>query len=111
NLFFLGALLFAQLESDVKRRAISLAFALRFEGGQLRFANLVVAKIQNRFLVVALDWKNFFENRLKAMILAFGKRDVFLEEIDVRVELDFNEVWKLDSFLDCSEVDAFRISF
>jgi len=34
-----------------------------------------------------------------------------LEKIDVRVELNLNEVWRLDGFLDCSEVDAFRISF
>jgi hypothetical protein len=45
------------------------------------------------------------------VVLPFGKRDVFLEEIDVRVELNFNEVWRLDGFLNCSEVDAFRISF
>jgi len=34
-----------------------------------------------------------------------------LEKIDVGVELNLNQVWRLDSFLNCSEVDAFRISF
>ena len=70
-----------------------------------------MAEIEHRFLVIALDWENFFEDGLKAVVLPFGKLDVFLEEIDVRVELNLNEVWRLDGFLDCSEVDAFRISF
>jgi len=34
-----------------------------------------------------------------------------LEKIDVGVELNLNEVWRLNGFLDGSEVDAFRISF
>ena len=70
-----------------------------------------MAEIEDCFLVIALDWENFFEDGLKAVVLAFGKLDVFLEEIDVRVELNLNEVWRLDGFLDCSEVDTFRISF
>jgi len=95
----------------VERRAVSLTFALGFERAQLGLADLVVAKIENGLFIVALDRKNFFEHGLKPVVLALGKLDVFLEEIDVGVELDLNEVWRLDGFLDCSEVDAFRISF
>jgi hypothetical protein len=70
-----------------------------------------MAEIEDCLFVIALDWENFLENGLEAVVLSFGKWDVFLEKIDVGVELNLNEVWRLDGFLDCSEVDAFRISF
>ena len=70
-----------------------------------------MAEIEDGLFVVALDRKNFFKNGLETVVLALGKRNVFLEKIDVRVELNLNEVWRLDGFLNCSEVDAFRISF
>jgi hypothetical protein len=67
-----------------------------------------MTEIENSFLVVALNRKNLFENSLEPVVFALGKRDVLLEEIDVRVELDLNEIWRLDRFIDGSEVDAFR---
>ena len=70
-----------------------------------------MAEIENGFFVIALDRKNFFEDGLESVVLALGKGHVFLKKIDVGVELNLNEVWRLDGFLDCSEVDAFRISF
>ncbi len=68
NFFFLGPFLLAELESDVERRAVGLAFALRFERAQLGLADFVMAEIEDGFFVVALDWKNFFENGLKAVV-------------------------------------------
>ena len=48
NFLFLRPLLFPELESDVERRAESLAFALRFEGAQFRLADFVMAEIESR---------------------------------------------------------------
>ena len=70
-----------------------------------------MAKIENGLLVVAFDRKNFFENCLETVVFPFREWNVFLEKIDVGVELNLNEVWRLNGFLDGSEVDAFRISF
>ncbi len=108
NFFFLRPFLLAELESDMERRAERLAFALCLERRQFRFADFVVAEIERRFFIVALDRKHFLEDRLEAGILPLGKRHVFLEEIDVGIELNLDEVWRLDAFLDGSEVDTFR---
>jgi hypothetical protein len=74
NFLFLGPLLLAELESDVQRRAVSLAFALRLERAQLRLADLVMAEIERRLFVVALDRENFLENGLQAGHFPLGKR-------------------------------------
>ena len=44
----------------------------------------------------------------KPVFLRLLRRHVLLEELDVGVELDLDEVWRLDAFLDVSEVDTFR---
>ena len=108
NFLFLGPLFLRELESDVERRAVGLAFALRFERGQLRLADLVVAEIEHRLFVVALDRKDFLEDGLQAGHFPLRNRHVLLEEIEVGIELNLDEVWRLDAFLDGSEVDTFR---
>ena len=108
NFLFLGSLFLAQLKGDVQRRAISLAFSLRFQRAQLRLANVIMAEIEDRFFVVALNRENLPENRLQAIVPPFGERDIFLEEIDVGIELDFDQVRRLNAFFDGSEVNTFR---
>jgi hypothetical protein len=66
-----------------------------------------MTKIEDRFFVVALDRKNFLKNRLQSGHFPFRGRDVFLQKIDVRVELNLNQIRGLDAFLDGSEVDTF----
>ena len=107
HLLFLRAFFFSQLESDVQRRAVGLPFALCFQRGQFRLANVIVTKIEHRFLVVAFDWEDLLENCLEALIFPLCVRDVFLEEIDVRIGLNLNQIWRFDPFFDASEVNAF----
>ena len=71
NLLFLRPLFFTQLKRDVQRGAVGLALALRLQRGQFRFSNFVMAKIEHRLFVVALDGKNFLENRLQPLVLPF----------------------------------------
>src|SRR5438067_5454585 len=111
NFFFLRPLLLAELERDVKGRAVGLALPLRLERRQFRFADFVMAEIERRLFIVALDRKHLLEHRLEAGILPFGKRDILLEEIDIRVELNLDEVRRLDALLDGSEVDTFRHNY
>ena len=91
----------------MKRRAEGLPFALRFERAQFRLADFVMAEIERRFFVVALDRENFLEHGLQAGVLPFGERHVLLQEIDVGIELNLDEVWRLDALFNGSEVDAF----
>ena len=94
-----------QLESDVQRRAERLTFALRFERTQFRLADFVMTEIENGFFVVTLDWENFLENCLQSVGLPFRERDILLQEVDIRIELNLNQVWGLDRLLDASEVN------
>ena len=108
NFLLLRPLFFAELEGDVERRAVGLAFALRLERRQLRFADFVMAEIESRLFIVALDREHLLENGLQPRHFPLRKRHVLLEEIDVGIELNLDEVWRLDAFLDGSEVDTFR---
>ncbi len=108
DFLFLGAVLFLEQESDVQRRAEGLPFAHRLADAQLRLADLVAGEIQRDFFVVAGDGENFLEDRLEAGVLALGQRHIRLEELDVRIELDFNEVGRLGAFPEFTEVFAFR---
>ena len=83
NLLFLGAFFLSQLEGDMQRRAVGLAFPLRFQSGQLRLTDVIVTEIEDGFLVVAFDRENLFENSLESLVLALRIRDVLLQEIDV----------------------------
>src|SRR5438094_10254686 len=68
NLLFLYTFFLAQLERDVQWRAVCLSFALRLQRGQFRLANFVVAKIEHRLFIVALDGENLLENSLEPLI-------------------------------------------
>jgi hypothetical protein len=64
-----------------------------------------MAEIENGFLVVTLDWENFLKNRLQPVGFPFRERNILLQEIDIRIELNLNQVWGLDRLLDASEVN------
>ncbi len=106
NLLLLRPLLFLELEGDVERRAESLAFALRLERAQFRLADFVMAEIELGLFVVALDRENFLENGLQAGVLALARGNIFLQEIDVGIELNLDQIRRLDRLLDGSEMDA-----
>src|SRR6266446_9028313 len=107
HFLFLRAFLFSQLECDVQRRAVGLSLALGFESRQFWLADVIMAEIEHRFLVVAFDWEDLLENSLESLIFSLGIRDVLLEEIDVRVGLNLNQIWRFNAFLNGSKVDAF----
>jgi hypothetical protein len=65
-----------------------------------------MAEIEDGFFIVAFDRENLFENGLQAISLAFGKRNVLLQEIDIGIELNLNEIRGLDPLFNASEVNA-----
>ena len=66
-----------------------------------------MAEIEDDFPIVAFDRENFREDRLQPGVLALGRRHVLLQEIDVGVELHFDQVRRVDDFFDFPEVDTF----
>ena len=82
HFFFLRAFLLPQLKCHVQGCAVGLPFALRFEWRQFWFTDIIVAKIKDRLLIVAFDWKNFLEDRLQA-----GVNEVF-----TKVALDLKKI-------------------
>jgi len=91
----------------MQRGTESLAFPLRLERAQFRLADFVMAEIERCLLVVAFDRENFLEDRLQAGHFPLGSGHVFLQKVDVGIELNLNEVRGLNAFFDCSEVDTF----
>ena len=90
----------------MERRAKCLAFTLRLERAQFRLADFIMAEIERRLFVVALDRENFLENGLQTGVFPLARRDVFLQEIDVGVELNLDQVRRLDRLFNGSEVDT-----
>src|SRR6266542_1111972 len=68
DFLFLRAFFFTQLEGDMQWRAVGLSFPLRLQRASFGLANLIVTEIEHRFLVVALDRKDLFENSLESLI-------------------------------------------
>src|SRR5438874_1468555 len=89
-----------------RRKVVAKNFRRRFQCSQFWLADLVMTKIQRRLFVVTLDRENFLEDSLQAIVLAFGQRHVFLQKIDVRVQLNLDEIWRLNALFDGSEMNA-----
>src|SRR6185369_6609038 len=70
HFFFLRALLFLELESDVKWRSVGDALAETLEPVDFRIADFVAVEIEHAFSVVAFDRKYFREDRLQPHVLS-----------------------------------------
>src|SRR5947208_6978953 len=108
--FLLRALFVLEVERDVEGRAVSDAFAQAFQPILFRLADFITVVIQFGFVVVTRDRKNLFEHRLEAEELSPGGRDFGLQKLDIRIDLDFDQVRRRDDFFDLSEVNSFCCS-
>ena len=104
--FLLRSLLVLELKGDVEGRAVGDAFAQTFQPVLLRLADLITVIIQFGFAVVARDREDLFEDRLQAEQVPFGGGRAGLQKLDVRIDLDFDQVRRRDDFFDFTEVDA-----
>ena len=103
--FLLRSLLVLELKGDVEGRSVGDAFAQTLQPVLLRLADLITVIIQFGFAVVARDRENLFKDRLQAERLPFGGRRAGLQKLDVRIDLDFDQVRRRDDFFDFTEVD------
>lgn len=53
---------------------------------------------ENKALVVRVDGENFAEDGLQALRLALALRNVFLQIIQVGIDLNLDEIRRLDDF-------------
>jgi hypothetical protein len=90
----------------MQRRAEGLAFALRFQRRQFWLADFVMTEIESSLFVITLDRENFLEDRLQAIVLAFGQWHVLLQKVEVRIQLNFDEIWRFNALFDTSEMNA-----
>jgi len=45
------------------------------------------------------------------VVFSLCKRNVFLEKLNIRVDLDLNQIGRFNAFFNTSEVNPFRVSF
>ena len=108
HLLLLRALLFLELEGHVKRRGIRQTVAHALTQRLLGLGDFVAVEIQRYLFIVAGDRENLAEHRLKTRDLALADRHTLLQEFLVRIRLQFDEIWRLSTFLEFTEVLAFR---
>ena len=104
--FLLGSGLVFEFVGDVKRCGIGLGLADGFERVELRLADFIEDEIERHLLVVAGDREDLTEDRLQAHVFALGGKDVLLEELLIRTELDLDEIRRLGDFVNLAKVGA-----
>ena len=102
---FLDVLVLAEAERNVEGRGESLALALALERAELGLTDFVVAELELDLFVVAFDGENFREYGLESLVLALGDRNLLLEKIEVGIELDLDEVRRLDRLVQAAKID------
>ena len=106
DLFFFGALVIPKLESHMQRRTEGLPLPLALQCRHFWFTNVVTDKIQDYFIVITLDRKHLPEDSLQSHILSPARRNVLLQKFHIGIELDFNQIGRLNGLFDFSEVNA-----
>jgi hypothetical protein len=67
-----------------------------------------MGEIKDSLVVVTFDREDLLEDTLKADNRPLGRRQFFLEELPIAVQLDLNEVGGVDNFRELAEVEAVR---
>jgi hypothetical protein len=84
------------------------SLAEAFEPIELGFTNLIVTELKHTFAIITFNWKNFVEYGLEAEVFAFFGIDLRLQELGIRVVLDFDQVRRCDNLFNFSEIDSLR---
>jgi hypothetical protein len=108
DLLFLGGLFVLITESDVERGAVGLTLDLAFERTDLRLLQMIAYEIERGLLFKTIDREELTEDSLKAHVLTLGGLDARLEKFLVGLDLQFDEVGRLDGLVKFAEVDSFR---
>ena len=108
DLLFLGGLLVLVTESHIEGGAVGLAVDLALDRADLGLLKLVTDEIQGGLFLKAVDREELAEDGLEAYVLSLGGLNARLEEFLVRLDLQFDEVRRLDGLVQFSEGDAVR---
>ena len=107
HLLLARLVLVLQAERRVQRLRVRLALAQRLLVRELRRLELVLHEVQHVAAVERLDWEDFVEDRLEALLGALRGRHVLLEEVVVRLRLNLNQVRRVVDVLQTPEHLAF----
>jgi len=78
--------------------------------GALGLADRVGDVLERQALVVGIDREDLLEDGLEAVRLALLLGRVLLEVLEIRADLQLDEVRRLDDFAEFAEVNAFGVS-
>ena len=108
DLLLFGGLLILVTESDVKGGAVGLTVDRALGGAHLGLLERVAHEVEGGLLLKTVDREKLAEDGLKADVLALGGLDARLEKFLVRLDLQFDEVGRLDRLVQFSEGDTVR---
>ncbi len=109
DLFVLDEVFFAKAELHVEGHRIGDALANALDLGVLGVAEGVGDVFEDEAAIVGFDGEHLAENGLKTLGLALFLGDTLLEEIEIRRDLDFDQVRRNNDFTEFAEVDAVRL--
>ena len=72
-------------------------------------AEVVGDVLERQALVVGQDREDLAEHGLEALRLALLLGDALLQEVEIRRDLNLDEIRRLDDFAEFAEVDAFGV--
>ncbi len=108
DLLVLDEILLAQTKLHIKGNGIGNPFPDALDLVVLRTDDIVGEILQDAATVVTLDRENFAKHRLKAARLPLGRRDILLQELQVRIQLVLDQIRRSDHFLQFTKIDAVR---
>ena len=106
NPLLLRSRLVLQSEGHVERSRKRLPVPLRLVGSQLGFAHFIVRKVEDSLVVVTLNREDFLEDTLQTNDDAPRRRQFLLQKLFVAVELNLNEVGRINDFRKLAEMEA-----
>ena len=72
-----------------------------------RFADLVTEVLDGNLAVLTDDGEHFVEDFMQPLVQPFGGRNILLEEIPVRIELQADQIGHRQHFLQFAEINTF----
>ena len=107
DLLVLDVILLAEAKLHIERHRIGDAFAEALDLGVLGITDRVGNVLEDEALVVGRDREDFAEDGLQAVRLALALRHLFLQILQIGVDLNLDEIRRLDDFAELTEILAF----
>ena len=111
DFLILDEVFFPEAKLHVEGHRVSDTFAQALDLGVLGITNGVGNVFERQTTVIRLDREYFAENSFEALIQALLVRCPFLQVIEIRTDLEFDQVRWLKHLTELTEVDAIGLVF